>query len=117
MNQTIKITRKQAEKILRATFPTYSGRKISLEFAQKVWFYDTNWGGGTRNQYAGIKADGTVAKLNVPAPWINPIEGTSWELPADVLIVEHSIFCGQDMGIRIYAHPSNLPKWLPAEVS
>jgi len=112
MTTTLKITRKQAEPIFKVVFPEYSGRKFCIEFVSEVAFYGTNWGGGTRNKYAVIKSDGTKAILNVTAPWINPIEGSSIELPVDVLVVKHSIFCGKDMGIRIYANPIHLPKWL-----
>ena len=112
-NHTMKVTRKQAENIIKATFPEYRGRKIKVEFRPEVTFYDTNWGGGSRNQYAAVKADGTKARLNVPAPWLNVVEGATVPLPADVLIVEHSIFCGKDCGLTIYANPVNLPKWLP----
>lgn len=110
----LKVTRKQVEPIIKATFPTYRGRKISVCFTDKVTFSDTNWGDGSRNFYAALRSDGRNARLHVPAPWVNPIEGMTIDLPADVLIIEHSIFCGQDCGIRIYAHPVNAPKWLTA---
>lgn len=114
MNPTVKITRKQAKPILDATFPEYTGRKITVEFAERVTFYDTNWGDGTRNFYHGLRADGSSKRLVVPAPWVNPVEGKTMELPADVLIVEHAIFCGRDCGITIFAHPTYAPKWLTA---
>jgi hypothetical protein len=111
---TVKITRKQASPVLSKTFPEYRGRTIKVEFTDKVTFYDTNWGGGSRNFYHAVRADGRDSRLVVPAPWVNAIEGKSIELPADVLIVEHTIFCGQDCGITIYAHPTHAPKWLTA---
>lgn len=114
MNQTFKITRKQASTIIDATFPEYNGRKVRIEFTHFVTFSDTNWGGGSRNSYSAVRSNGVVANLKVPAPWINPVEGMVIELPADVLVVEHSIFCGKDCGITIYANPVHLPKWLPA---
>ena len=114
MNATVKLTRKQAKAIIEASFPNYTGRKITVEFTEKVTFSDTNWGGGSRNQYHAINANGRTARLHAPAPWVNPVEGKTIELPADVLIVKHSMFCGQDCGLRIYAHPVNAPKWLTA---
>lgn len=110
----IKITRKQAAEIIKATFPNYTGKKIRVEFTSKVTFYDTNWSGGTRNVYAAVKADGRTARVNVPAPWINAIEGKTFDLPADILVVEHSFFCGKDAGLTIYSNPVNAPKWLEA---
>ena len=108
----MKLSTKQASPIVKATFPEYNGRKFRLEFTESVTFYDTNWSGGTRNQYKAVKRDGTIGVQHIPAPWVNMVEGKKFELSPDVLVVEHSHFCGQDMGIRIYAHPSNAPKWI-----
>ena len=103
----MKITRKEAQPILKAINSDYAGRKISVKFTNRVSFYDTNWGGGTRNQYTAVNMNTSKAStFYAPAPWINPVEGQSIELPENILIVEHSHFCGRDMGITIYAHPS-----------
>ena len=93
-------------------FPEYKGRKFAVEFTPTVTFYDTNWGGGSRNVYTAVSSDGRTATLSVPAPWINTVEGKTIEMPVDVLIVKHSFFCGKDMGITIYASPLHMPKWL-----
>lgn len=53
-----------------------------------------------------------MATFSAPAPWINPVEGKTVELSPEVLIVEHSIFCGKDSGITVYVHPSVMPKLL-----
>lgn len=117
MSQTMKLNKAQVRDILKATFPEYRGRKFKVEFTPTVTFHDTNWGGGSKNTYVAITSYGRgVARLRVPAPWLNTIEGETKDLPPDVLIVMHTIFCGKDLGITIYAHPSHLPKWLPAEV-
>jgi hypothetical protein len=34
-------------------------------------------------------------------------------MPPNVIVVEHSIFCGKDVGITIYVRPANLAKLLP----
>ena len=112
MNQRIKITKAQIKPILVRTFPEYTGRKFALEFAERITFWDLNWGGGTRNQYIAVRADGAVAGVPAPAPWDNPYEGLTVNLVPEVLIIKHSFFCGRDMGITVYAHPSYAPKWL-----
>ena len=112
-NHTIKLASKQYKKLVTATFPDYRGRKVAIEFTDKLTFHDVNWGGGTKNTYRFIRADGAQTSLPTPAPWVNPFEGLTVDLPLDVLVVEHSVFCGHDMGIRIYANPCHLPKWLP----
>jgi len=112
MNQTIRTTRKQAASILNATFPEYRGHKVTVEFTDKVHIYDTNWGGGTKNTYKAIAGNGRLTTVFVPAPWENMIEGTSYPLGTNVLVVMHSHFCGKDCGITIFANPIHLPKWL-----
>jgi hypothetical protein len=111
---SIKLTKKQAAPIINATFPEYTGRKYNLNFQDEITFYDTNWGGGSKNEYAFIASDGKTAQLNVPAPWINVYEGATIQIPNNVMVVVHSYFCGQDMGIRIYANTMHAPKWLTA---
>ena len=112
MLDAIKITRKQALPIIQSTFPDYTGRKIKIEFTDKVTFYDTNWSGGTRNYYVALRSDGSTRAPYIPAPWINTVEGSKVELPENVLIIMHSYFCGSDMGITIYANPCYAPKLL-----
>lgn len=108
----MRITRKQAFLVLRATFPEYRGRKIELVFRESVSFWDTNWFGGTRSEYRFVDQTGASAKLEAPAPWSNPIEGKTVALPVGVLCVKHTIFCGRDMGIEIIANPAWAPKWV-----
>ena len=114
MNQTMKLNKSQVRDILNATFPEYRGRKFKVEFAEIITFHNTNWGGGTKNTYVAVSSDGRAKRLGVQAPWINPVEGKTMELPFEVLVVMYTIFCGKDLGITIYAHPAHLPKWLPA---
>jgi hypothetical protein len=112
-NITLKLTTAQARPFAKAAFPNYHGRKFKIIFAPTVTFYDTNWSGGTKNTYVAVASDGRTALLKVPAPWVNQIEGKTVEVPENAVIVEHTIFCGEDVGLRIYANPCHLPKWLP----
>lgn len=110
--EAIKLTTKQAAPIVKLAFPDYTGRKFKLEFTPKVYFYDTNWSGGTRNYYSFVRSDGNKASLPSFSPWMNPVEGKSIEIPPDILVVIHQYFCGSDLGIRILSNPVNAPKWL-----
>lgn len=105
--------RKATRPIIDALYPDYKGRKVAIQFTDRVTFSDTNWDGGSKSYYKFIGFDGRVTTLEVPAPWNNQIEGKTVDLPADVLVVEHSYFCGTDCGITIYANPANAPKLLP----
>lgn len=108
----VKVARRQVWALVGRVFPEYAGRKFAVQFAERVTFYDTNWEGGSRNTYAFLRADGKTARLYVPAPWVNVTEGASVDLVPDVLVVQHSVCCGVDEGITIYAHPSNAPRLL-----
>jgi len=110
----MKLNKAQVRDILALTYPEYRGRKYAIEFVPTLMIYNTNWAGGSRNMYTAIRYDGRCSRLGVPAPWVNAVEGKTIELTPEIMIVKHCIFCGRDLGITIYAHPSHLPKWLPA---
>jgi hypothetical protein len=114
MEQSIKVSRKNAKSILALTFPNYTGRKIAVRIVSQVPIHNTNWDGGSKNEYAALRYDGVSAMLPDYAPWNNPVEGSEIELPTGRMIVEHSFFCGSQGGITIYVNPADAPKWLTA---
>jgi hypothetical protein len=103
----MKISKKQADPIVKLAFPEYKGRKYFVEFTDKVVFYDTNWGGGTRNKYVIVRSDGKKMEFNAPAPWVNPVEGKTFEIPEGVAVVRWAIFCGKDCGVTISLNPDH----------
>lgn len=107
MGERIKVRKDAIRPLLQVSFPDYSGRTYHVEFTETVYFSDTYWSGGTRNWYVAIDmSNGQVSRMPSYAPWDNPAEGKRIELPEEVVIAEHSHFCGKDMGITFYAHPS-----------
>lgn len=107
---TIKLRKADVASLVKATFPNYSGRTFTAEQAERVTFHDLNWGGGTRNQYVVVDmVGGRVADLRPLSrvhPAQQPMEGQVIELPAGVVVVEHSTFCGKDCGLRFYFNPN-----------
>jgi len=113
----ITLTRKQAMPIIKASFPTYNGRKIKVMVNTQVHLSDLNWSGGTRSEYKFIGANGRVAMAdNSTHPWYNRQEGAVIELKSGTYCVEHTIFCGKDLGLTVYIHPDDMPKFLPAPI-
>ncbi len=108
----IKLTKKQAWPLVGKLFPDYTGRKFVMQFVERIVFRNLNWDGGSRNEYKFVRSDGKLAVMPVLAPWKEVNEGRTVELPPEVLVVEHTFFCGRDLGIRIYANPVHAPKWL-----
>ena len=117
MNQPIMLRKRQAWPIVSQVFPEYRGRKFKLYFQQHVIFSDLHWAGGTRNSYAFVRADGELAFFPASTPWDSPFEGRKMPLPENILVVEHTMFCGKDLGITIYAHPCWAPRLLEHDLS
>jgi hypothetical protein len=115
-----KVNKAAVEPIIKATFPDYRGRKISVTAAISVTVHhaDLNWSGGSRTQYRGCTTSGYVTgsldKHNASAPWDKAPGSTIVELPAGAVLVEHVMFCGKDCGLRIYINPADMPKWIKA---
>lgn len=115
MNERIKVKKADVRPILAITFPDYAGRSFEVELTDRVTFHDTNWGGGSRTYYQAVSmGKGKAMGVPAPAPWVNPFEGKTVELTPDIVVVAHRIFCGHDLGIVFYAHPTTAPKWLTA---
>jgi hypothetical protein len=109
---------KSIKQILAATYPEYKGRKISVSPATRYQLSDY-WSEGSRNYAKAYNlATGTAASPEgaVHTPF-NSAAHAEIRIPVGVLIVEHTIFCGHDCGITIYANPENLTKFLPAEAT
>jgi hypothetical protein len=114
----MKVKKSDIAGIVKATFPEYKGRKFGLRPVETVMFTDLNYSGGTRNKYRACTTSGESIEskfnLNAMPPWANPFEGKRVELPAGAVVVEHSMFCGQDCGLTVYVNPADMPKMLNA---
>jgi hypothetical protein len=118
MQEPIKATRAQVERLVRATFPAYRGRKFRVYAAAHVTLHDLNWSGGSRSQYrtctlAG-EPIGSADKHNQVAPWNQTAEGQTVPVPQGAVCVRHSMFCGKDMGLSFYVNPADMPRLLTA---
>ena len=117
MSESIKVLKKDVWWIVSRAFPDYPGRKFRVHPSNTITFYDTNWGGGTRNAYAAVplsREDGRSVIHHAAPPWDNPVEGRTVEIPRGVAVIEHSIFMGKDLGITVWVRPGDLAPLLPA---
>jgi hypothetical protein len=117
MTTPIKVSRKQVAAIIEATFPEYKGRKIVIKPALFVYLAGLNWSGGSRSQYRACTLDGTrtggADGYNQRHPLNNrQVEGAQLPIPPGHVVVEHTLFCGKDIGIRIHTNPVDLPQLL-----
>ena len=108
----------EIKQIALAAFPSYNGRSFQvLPFSPMR--LTSCWDGGSRSSFVIIDL-ATLRQAPIPengTPFSNggQILQIS-DLPVNGAVVEHSIFCGKDMGIRIYVGESNLTKLLPNNV-
>ena len=111
------------DKVFRAAFPSYRGKKFKLVTTERL-DVRSYWDGGSRTVYVGVDLS-TLATVRAPSshPVFDPAGqgSTTVSLPLGAVIVGHSIFCGKDMGLTVYVNPEQLatsnliPK--PKEVS
>ena len=92
----------------------YKGRKFQVETSKEVCC-NSHWEGGSRSNYARVDLQNGKFEIfgqsgtmfdRTPIPVVTLDEKTA--------VIEHSIFCGKDMGIRIIVHPSIMPKLITA---
>ena len=97
----------------------YSGKKFKAVVTTSVTIngQDGLWSGGSRDTFRAIKLEtGETVPVsdNMSAPWDNTRKDRTIELKPGIAVIEHSIFCGKDMGLTFYVHPENAAKLLPA---
>jgi hypothetical protein len=106
----------EARKLFRAGFPSYNGRKFKLVGHDGPMSVRSYWDGGSRDYYAFVRSD--CVKLDVPAgSAFDNVQGVdSVDIRAGCVIVEHSIFCGKDMGLTLHVPADRLDGFRPAAV-
>ena len=104
------------KRIVAATFPRYKGRKFKLS-TRIPTSLDSYWYGGSKCSYAFYCLDtGKTFDVHINHPAFEANQPRDLEeLPRRIIIVEHSYFCGRDMGITIYANQADLAPLLPEQ--
>lgn len=112
-------------RIVCAGFPgAKSRREVKIECHDKMRISDY-WDGGSRDYSAFVRlsdmsslsseAIPREARQQVANPFHLPIADVI--ITPNVCIVEHTIFCGKDMGYRIYMNAADIPHHLPEAIS
>jgi len=100
-------------------FPEYRGRKVKLEVQSYPLNCASYWSGGSRSYFRFVRlSDGAVSRqMPAQSAFDKPVSGIdSVELPEGIACIEHIIFCGKDLGLRIHVNPANVAKLLPASL-
>ena len=113
-----KLKAKDFKSIIKATFPKYRKRSVYIKASDTVTFYDLNWSGGTKADYRACKTDGTPLERQVDmgmmAPWENPYEGKTVNIPKGCVVVEGGFFCGKERILYITFNPLDAPRQITA---
>jgi hypothetical protein len=109
----------EAIALAKRAYPEYNGRTFRIEVAPHPINVKSYWDGGSRSYFKFIRLDGSADTLDVPTQSAFDAQiknADAVPLVPGLACVEHTIFCGKDTGIRIYLHPDNAPRYLPAPV-
>lgn len=103
--------------IVRATFPDYRRKAVTIQADSSVTLHDLNWSGGTRNDYRACTVEGefagSTARYSQCAPWRNPAEGAEMPIPVGMIVVRGGTFCGKPSMLSLHINPADMPKYLP----
>lgn len=105
---------KEIKAIAKVAFPEYKGRKIRVDVKIPTDL-SSYWSEGSRDYFTFVELD--TLKIfqvhsNHPAFESNqPSQLNPSKLPANVVVVRHSIFCGHDCGITIHCKPEHLSQF------
>jgi hypothetical protein len=94
----------------------YSGRKFKLEISDRPINVKSYWSGGSREYYHFVSLS-DKKRVDVPAQsaFDHQIAGAdNVTLPAGICCVQHTIFCGKDLGLTFIVRPDNAAPMLPA---
>jgi hypothetical protein len=96
----------------------YNGKKFKAVVTTQVTIpADAGlWSGGTRDTFQLIHLEtGTAVQAsdNMSSPWNANRKDQQITLQSGFAVVEHSMFCGKDMGLTFYVHPDNAAALLP----
>ncbi len=97
----------------------YSGKKFQARVCESMTIpADAGlWSGGSRDTFHAIRlSDGAQVAMveHNMAPWDMGRREVPVSLRPGFAIVNHSMFCGKDMGLRFYVHPIDAAALLPA---
>ena len=106
MKTKLSITNPDVRKIVKATYPTYRGRKIYFNDQVPTYELRSYWDEGSRTYYIFYQpSTGKTWALGTNHPWFERDKPapTCDKMPDDVALVAHHIYSGKDCGITIYS--------------
>src|SRR5215510_7328144 len=98
----------------------YTGKTFKARVCEQMTIPMTAglWDGGSRDTYRMVRLEdgATIEPVNHNAAPTSERHDVVVKLEPGIAVIEHTIFCGKDMGLTFYVHPDNAAKLLPAPV-
>lgn len=93
----------------------YNGRKIRASLGSVPNQLDSYWDCGSKDTYYFYHLDQQkLFKVDSNHPFFEVGKPRQLnQLPNRILLIEHSIFCGKDLGLKIYSNVSDRGSFLP----
>ena len=95
---------KFVQEVCKTAFPSYNGRKLKINHGCEKISMRSYWSDGSRNYFVVLRLQDNKF-LNVPVghPFFNNLTGVDdWMIQEGFVVVEHTIFCGKDLGLTIH---------------
>lgn len=102
----------------RVAFPDYKGTRASVRIQPEAVYTaaDLSWEEGCRTEVRAVRQNADSLELEAVA--LGTVEGQGYRgaIPRDVVLVEHSVACGHDLGLRFLVSPDSiyLPRLMAA---
>ena len=119
---TITVRPADIRAIIDATYPDYKGPHARVEVRATAEYndYQLNWSGGSITYLKALRCDGAggFEVIDLRAIW-GSNQGYKGIILATMMLVEHVISCGKDLGVRCIVSPNSqfMPRLsLPAVV-
>lgn len=95
------------ERLIRLAFPGAKSRRTVKVDQRKSYHVSDYWDGGSRDEcrFINLKTMQVISAQEVPALTegnIYNLANGDVELSPGYIVVEHCIFCGKDLGYRVY---------------
>jgi len=104
----------EVKALAHQAFPNYTGRKFKLDNSGYKVNLTSHWDGGSRDQFVVLQLGSNATKA-IPqnGTMFDRVNVNDVDVPVGFVIVEHSIFCGKDMGITFHVNPETAIAFLP----
>ena len=105
--------------LVKLCYPGYRGRRTVKVEGRSSYFIHDYWDSGSRS-YASFVHMPTRRRVSLDSlKYEHQTNGNCFSLPigkieleSGIAIVENVIFCGKDLGIRIYMHPDDYQQFI-----